>query len=377
MRRRRPPARPLRGGGRVSSERRIVLLDQQPIREAASGEARKMMREIQGLNEALSEFDRTILPAFERWERKNLAPLLDEERALKAKIERLERLVDMADLESLFSGKDPYDIFEKVAREDEEEDGASKNGGDPEPEADSNDSEFPEEERDFRSYVRFVFGDDPDSLGQRRYKRLFEEYRKWREKIGAASRSASARKDSDVPARVKEIYRILVRRLHPDTGKARQDPHTRKLWDDLQAAYAAKDLERLEVLLAITDLHETGGSMRSTIFHLRQVARELGNQLHSLKVRLMQARKTPAWIYWHSKNRKKAGEKIRLDVLKRVEAARRELAAVEAEIEEWKRESAAKKRLVFGKSEPPRHGKRKPQGVRAEVQNDFNFGEEE
>ncbi|MBU6181727.1 MAG: hypothetical protein KGR46_02805 [Verrucomicrobia bacterium] len=374
MRSRRQPASAMRRRVHVSGERRIVLLDQQPIREAASGEARKIMREIQGLNEALSEFDRTIRPAYERWERKNLAPLLDEERALKAKIERLERLVDMADLESLFSGKDPYDIFEKAAQEDEGEAGHKEEAKAAE---DNNDGEFPEEERDFRSYVRFVFGDDPDSLGPNRYRRLFDEYRKWRAKIGEASRSASARKSEDVPARVKEIYRILVRRLHPDTGKSRQDPHTRKLWDDLQAAYAAQDLERLEVLLAITDLHETGGAMRSTVFHLRQVARELGNQLHSLKVRLMQARKTPAWIYWHSKNRRKAGEKIRSDVLKRVEAARKELEAVEAEIEEWKRESAAKKRLEFGKSRAPKRAKRKTASARTEVQNDFDFGEEE
>jgi hypothetical protein len=375
VRSRKQPASATRGRLHVSGERRIVLLDQQPIREAASGEARKIMREIQGLNEALSEFDRTILPAYERWERKNLAPLLEEERALKAKIERLERLVDMADLESLFSGKDPYDIFEKASQEEDEGGGCDE--GEAKAAEDNNDAGFPEEERDFRSYVRFVFGDDPDSLGPNRYRRLFDEYRKWRAKVGEASRSASARKGADVPSRVKEIYRILVRRLHPDTGKARQDPQTRKLWDDLQAAYAAQDLERLEVLLAITDLHETGGAIRSTIFHLRQVARELGNQLHSLKLRLVQARKTPAWIYWHSKNRKKAGEKIRLDVLKRVEAARRELEAVEAEIEEWKRESAAKKRLVFGKSRAPKRAKSKPAKARAEVQNDFNFGEEE
>ena len=374
MRSRRQPASATRRRVHVSGERRIVLLDQQPIREAASGEARKLMREIQGLNESLSEFDRTIRPAYERWERKNLAPLLDEERALKAKIERLERLVDMADLESLFSGKDPYDIFEKAAQEDEDEAGHKEEAKAAE---DNNDAEFPEEERDFRSYVRFVFGDDPDSLGPNRYRRLFDEYRKWRAKIGEASRSASARKSEEVPVRVKEIYRILVRRLHPDSGRSRQDPHTRKLWDDLQSAYAAQDLERLEVLLAITDLHETGGAMRSTVFHLRQVARELGNQLHSLKVRLMQVRKTPAWIYWHSKNRRKAGEKIRLDVSRRVEAARKELEAVEAEIEEWKRESAAKKRLEFGKSRAPKRAKRKTASARTEVQNDFDFGDEE
>jgi hypothetical protein len=358
--------------------RSIVLLDQQPIRDAASGEARRIMREIQGLTESLAEFDRTVLPAYGRWEAKHLEPLLVEERELNAKISRLARLVELADLESLFSGRDPYDIFEQASREEQDaepQNGGSRDEGEPEPQPD--DSEFPEEERDFRSYVRFVFGDDPDTLGPRRYQRLFGEYRKWRAKIGEASRSASTRKEKDVPARVKEIYRILVRRLHPDTGKSRNDPHTRKLWDDLQAAYAAMDLERLEVLLAITDLHETGGSMRSTIFHLRQVARELWNQLHALKLRLGQARKTPAWTYWHAKNRKKAGDKIRADALKRVESARKELAQLEAEIAEWKRESREKKQIVFGKHRAPKQAKRKTGDPSPSArQGAFDFGEE-
>lgn len=363
------------GRGAFSGERSLVLLDQQPIREAASGEARKILREIEGLNEKLSEFDRTVVPAYERWEAKNLAPLLAEERELNAKILRLERLLEVANMEALFSGRDPLEIFEQVFSEEAAEEEAEKvdesgAGG----AAEDDDANLPEEERDFRSYVRFVFGDDPDSLGTRRYKRLFGEYRKWREKIGAASRPGSSRQSRDVPARVKEIYRILVRRLHPDTGASRQDPHTRRLWDDLQGAYAAGDLERLEVLLAITDLHETGGALRSTVYHLRQVARELGNQLHGLRVRLLQARKTPAWMFWNSKNRMKAGEKIRSGVLKRVEEARRQLASLEAEIERWKAAAAKSRRMERGKRTAGKRGRAKVAG--GEAQGAFDFGGE-
>ena len=293
-----------------------------------------------------------ILPAFERWEAENLGTLLDEERRLNARIGEMERLLEFADFEALFTGRDPYEIFEQAQREfandtPRSQGATGEDSPPPEPEPGFEDEPDPDEgfdpeERDFRSYVRFVFGDDPDSIGKRKYQRLFEDYRRWREKMGAG-RTAARADSKDIPARVKEIYRILVRRLHPDTGRDRSNPQTRRLWDDLQDAYAAQDLERLEVLLAITDLHESGSAMRSTLFHLRQVARQLRTQLDGLKLRLLQAKKSPAWTLWHAKNRRSAEKKLRADVEKRVETAKIQLADLEAEVARWKEESERKK----------------------------------
>jgi DNA replication initiation complex subunit (GINS family) len=335
-----------------SKDRRIVLLDQQPLREEAGGEAKRILREVNEHAEKLAEFDRTILPAFERWEAETLGTLLDEERRLKFKISELEGLLEFADFEALFTGRDPYEIFEEAQREfandtPRSQDAAHDDAPPPEPEPDFKpepdpDEGFDPEERDFRSYVRFVFGDDPDSLGKRKYQRLFEDYRRWREKMGAG-RSASRPDSKDAPARVKEIYRILVRRLHPDTGRDRSNPQTRRLWDDLQDAYASQDLERLEVLLAITDLHENGSAVRSTLYHIRQVARQLRTQLDGLKLRLLQAKKSPAWTLWHAKNRESAEKKLRATVEKRVESAKIQLADLEAEVARWKEEADRKK----------------------------------
>ncbi|MFM8363796.1 MAG: hypothetical protein ACKOAS_01440 [Verrucomicrobiota bacterium] len=359
MSRRRPKSYGVPPPPRVqySKDRRIVLLDQQPLREEAGGEAKRIMQEVNEHAEKLAEFDRTILPAFERWEAKNLGSLLDEERRLNAKIAEMERLLEFADFESVFTGRDPYEIYEEAKREfaddtprneGQEQDGAPPPEPEPEPDPDEG---FDPEERDFRSYVRFVFGDDPDSLGKRKYQRLFEDYRRWREKMGAG-RAPSRHEKKDIPARVKEIYRILVRRLHPDSGRDRSNPQTRRLWDDLQDAYATRDIERLEVLLAITDLHESGSAVRSTLFHLRQVARQLRQQLDGLKVRLLQAKKTPAWTFWHSKNRPLAEKKLRATVENRVQSAKNQLARLESELARWKEESLRKKNRRRGKSSP-------------------------
>lgn len=340
------------------------------------------MREANKLSATLAEFDRTILPTYERWEREHLAPLLDEERRLAVKIDELEHLIHKASLESLFTGGDPYEIFARAQKELEKQRPTSATDSDFEGEASDDFSEahgdsddetdeaakaeahLSEEERDFRSYVRFMSGEDPDSFSSREYTRLFREYRRWREKMGA-TRASSQRKTTDIPARIKEIYRVLVRRLHPDAGKANPDPHIERLWHDLQEAYAAMDLERMEVLLAITDLHESGDAMRSSLYHLRKVAKEMASNIRKLKARFREVSTSEAWVFWHAKDRDKAGEKIRTAIVSRIQESQEYISALEKDIDDWKKDSeeeraSAQPKQVRPAKAPPVFGEAPP-----------------
>jgi hypothetical protein len=358
---------------KLSSERRIILLDQQPLREEAGRAARKKIGEMEKLNTSLSEFEKTIRPAYERWEAETLGPLLAEERQLIAKISHLEHLISRAGLEALFTGRDPQEIYEEVAREQQEWEERQASGEPespgPEPEEPYDpdaEREFPDEEREFRAYVRYACGDEPDQFSKREYKKLFNEYREWKKKREGEGGSVG-RKKEDVPARVKELYRVLVRRLHPDTGKSRNDPNVQRLWHDLQTAYAAQDVERLEVLLAMTDLHESGSAIRSTLFHLRKVAKEMENTVRELKARFREARTSPAWAFWHSDNREKAGAKIRAATEARIREAKNHITILEAEINLWKKDARQPTRREPGsknhkakKKSPPIFGESQP-----------------
>jgi len=358
-----------------SADLRIVLIDQSPLRESAGKEARKKMGEVHKLSIKLEEFNRTIRPAYERWESEHLGPLVDEERHLSAKISHLEHFISQASLEALFTGRDPYTIYEEwVDANPEWNEGQSKNAegsdagpghgedaGNPRTHAREEEeaARFSEEEQAFRSYMRFACGEDPDSLGKRQYQRLFNEYRRWREKLGGGCSSKT--KSKDIPARIKEIYRILVRRLHPDTGKAAPDPQLERLWHDLQEAYVAMDLERMEVLLAITDLHESGDAMRSTLYHLRKVARKMAVTARELKARYREARESEAWMFWHAVDRKKFGAKIRADIETRIDHSKKHIAALEEKIEVWKKKSEAPKQPKRSPAtNPPKPTKPKP-----------------
>lgn len=358
---------------KLSSERRIILLDQQPLREEAGRAARKKIGEMEKLNTSLSEFEKTIRPAYERWEAETLGPLLAEERQLIAKISHLEHLISRAGLEALFTGRDPQEIYEEVAREQQEweERQAAGESESPKPEPEEPydpdaERKFSDEEREFRAYVRYACGDEPDQFSKREYKKLFNEYREWKKKREGEGGSV-ARKKEDVPARVKELYRVLVRRLHPDTGKSRNDPNVQRLWHDLQNAYAAQDVERLEVLLAMTDLHESGSAIRSTLFHLRKVAKEMENTVRELKARFREARTSPAWAFWHSDNREKAGAKIRAATEARIREAKSHITILESEINLWRQDARQPTRRGPGsmktkgkKTSPPIFGESEP-----------------
>ena len=361
--RRKPaPAAPEPRFVKLSSDRRIILLDQEPLREEAGRAARKKIGEMEKLASSIEEFEKTILPAYTHWEAETLGPLLAEERQLNAKIDHLEHLLSTAGLEALFTGRDPSEIYADIAREQQEweerqasgEPDRSQPEPEPEPEEDPDaQKEFTDEEREFRSYVRYAIGEDPDYLGKRQYKKLFNEYREWKQKREGQAASVS-RKKEDIPARVKELYRVLVRRLHPDTGKSRNDPNTQRLWHDLQNAYAAMDVERLEVLLALTDLHESGSAIRSTLYHLRKVAKEMERTVRDLKNRIREARSSPAWQFWHADNRQKVGTKMRAAVEARIRDAKNHLATLEREIDLWKKDAE-----MSGRKAPKSKG-RKP-----------------
>src|SRR5437660_2093689 len=82
-----------------------------------------------------------------------------------------------------------------------------------------------------------------------------------------------------IDPRVKEIYRRLVRRLHPDL-RADGDATVSSLWHEVQEAYAAGDVARMELLLALSDLSNALGAsttlsqMRSTLSELTRSVRD-------------------------------------------------------------------------------------------------------
>src|SRR5204863_7222767 len=89
---------------------------------------------------------------------------------------------------------------------------------------------------------------------------------------------ASATEPGTIDPRVKEIYRRLVRRLHPDL-RADGDATVSSRWHEVQEAYAAGDVARMELPLALSESSDAPGAgttapqMRSVLAGVRRSVR--------------------------------------------------------------------------------------------------------
>src|SRR4029077_6802270 len=112
---------------------------------------------------------------------------------------------------------------------------------------------------------------------------------------GADEEPASATEPGTTDPRVKEIYRRLVRRLHPDL-RADGDATVSSLWHEVQEAYAAGDVARMELLLALSDLSNAPG-VSTTLSQMRSVLSELTRSVRALELSLVEARREDSWNF--------------------------------------------------------------------------------
>jgi hypothetical protein len=110
---------------------------------------------------------------------------------------------------------------------------------------------------------------------------------------GSSSRTVA---HPDEAARIKEIYRFLVRKLHPDVNKnlVRQQL---ELWHQVQDAYDRHNLDRLETLLAQSEMQDKSWDKIDGISRLRKLYQQLADSLKQLEKKIRLARKEAAWKF--------------------------------------------------------------------------------
>lgn len=103
--------------------------------------------------------------------------------------------------------------------------------------------------------------------------------------------SAPPREDS---RRMKEIYRILVRQLHPDAG-AEGTEENMQLWHQCQAAYEEQNLARLETLLESIQGRQGASCLETPISEWMRRTAALKKKLSQLRAELRACKSSEAW----------------------------------------------------------------------------------
>ena len=287
--------------------RELVVLDQSLPRQTLLAKCKHQSAALHTANAHWQKFLNEDRPLFQTWRSQNFAPILAKIDALKTQILEQEDLIFQVDDEVHFGRARNYrvayaNVLQRLAHPPTTPDSPPQDSP-PLPDL----AQFPhlpesEQKRLFESIASQNLGFHPESLPEELYDSLFADFKrsllKEAKKKSPPSPPSQPTPNSSPPttSRLKEIYRILARQLHPDT---RDTPDTPALWYEVQDAYHAQDLPRLEVLLTKANLQTNSLSELSTLADLKALLRDLRRSFNVVQADLHEAQRTPAWNFAH------------------------------------------------------------------------------
>jgi hypothetical protein len=305
----------------------MVKIDGEKIRKKARSAYDRAARNVDEAKAEMRRFQEEDQPAYERWLNANFGALLTEMRELQMKISAAEFLIARVHREFFFGACSSYaEAFRRVQEEIAEEAKQSENppedkdGGGP-----GDGEEFDEED--------FTFDIGGEEGGESAEDEAAEEefWRNVRDKIGGKRGAAADGKDS---ARLKDLYRQLARRLHPDKF-AEQSTKRMEWWHQTQDAYERGNVEKLEMILTLIDMDESGAKTASVSL-LAKLTNEFKKSLRALKRQLAQFKQQPSWGFSVLQDkepvRQETSTVLRFDRQRMQDA----LGRYEAMIEQWK-----------------------------------------
>ena len=294
----------------------IVLIDQEPVRRAAAARCTEARAQLDTARAGWHRFEREDKPAFARWRAREFGPLLSKAREIEMRIRERQDLVHEVEMEMRRGFQDAHTAYRKVMFRRENPSAVAEEPGDVHPDKTGKTKRLSEFEKEalFQEWVQKSLGTHPDKMDDEAYSISFEAFkshmfRSAREEPRRANTYRPAEKmdtrsdkeeeekeDTSVDVRVKELYRILVRRLHPDL-RADCNGAVSALWHEVQEAYAACDVARMEILLALSDIESNHMSDATSVSQMQSVLAELRRALRALKKSLQEAEGEDAWNF--------------------------------------------------------------------------------
>lgn len=305
------------------------------------------MAELEKARTLWHRFERKDKPSFIRWRAREFGALLSKARDVEGQIRESEALVYEVELEMRRTIIGPHSAYERVmyrranpsAPEEARAEGGAGQG--------RRVTEF-EQEALFQDWVKKFLGTNPDKMDDDAYNASFNAFKSHmfaskraepppNEKRRARSAPVFAVEEEaerPVDARVKELYRLLVRRLHPDL-RADGSADVSSLWHEVQEAYAMGDVGRLEILLALSDIAGDAVSDQTTLAQMRAVHEELRRALDALERSLLVAQRDDAWDFARLGANQELRSQVQDDLERNLVTRTTRLTALQKIIAEW------------------------------------------
>jgi hypothetical protein len=296
-----------------------VRVEQEHLRQSAASDCTSAKARLERARRRWHHFERKDKPAFVRWRAREFGALLSKAREVEDRIRESQTLVHEVEMEMRRLFQDPHTAYQRVMfrRENpasvlaEEAELASE----PSVEGTSRKLSDFEKEALFQEWVQRSLGTNPDKMDDEVYSTHFEAFkshmfrgapeeprRRNVQRPAAQPPPATKAEEEEAleeeakDARVKALYRVLVRRLHPDL---RDDATTSvsALWHEVQEAYAASDVAQLEILLALIDIESNSLGAQTSVGQMRAILIELERAARALEKTILEAEGEDAWNF--------------------------------------------------------------------------------
>jgi hypothetical protein len=308
--------------------RALVAVDGTNVRRKIKKEYETALRDLDLSRKQVEQFHQTDLPEFTRWLNTNFGALLTQIRELSHKIALDEQLIYEVEDEVIFGADSLAHAYKRVIElRENPEPAPPPRDSDTNPETEErNTEEVPLEDFLNQLFDETGFEDDPRGKGPG--------------KAGHHSRSGSTPQPS---SRLKELYRALVRRLHPDTQRE-MTPQKAEWWHQAQAAYQNGDVEQIEVILTLCEIGESGTTERTSASLLQRITSQLKSSLREMKRQISSHRKDPAWNFSQRADRDSMAIQMRRNLMSDLQLMRERWRATQEIITEWQSAAARLKK---------------------------------
>ena len=326
--------------------RAMVRVDGTAIRKKIKQDYERALRDLTAARKQFDQFQQTDQPQFIRWLNSHFGALLTEMRELSQQLAADEALIFMVESEAMFGGGSLASAYRRVMKMREN----------PEPPPPPNPADFaPDGQSDFHGPEPGTPDDGDDPL-EELFNEIFGEFdtdsHQQQQGIPHSGRNVTPHRPAPAAAGLKDLYRALVRRLHPDSQREMTAQKT-EWWHQAQAAYQAGDAEQLEVILTLCEIGDSGTTANTSATLLQRITGQLKNSLRQIKRQITEQRRNPAWNFSQRTDHAVMAERVRREMTEDLERMRERRRQLQELIAGWKAAADRPKPARRRKRQPP------------------------
>lgn len=365
-RRKKNPASPSFHQTSEKESRALVVIEQSKVRKKYIQGCKKTIKDLEKAKQEWEDYQSVDVPSYEKWYNGNFGSEISQVREAHTKAQDLHSTLQEIRYWMMKKNISPYDAYklvmdrkanpEKYKASDEAEAEREREKERKWNEKFKRDFFGEEEDESFDQEEDDLFGEDEHS--EEELKMMFEffiqanpsikskmkdkafydfMFERFKEDVLGKKSSKSSGKESihtSIEDRIKATYRALVRKLHPDF-QTEITQHMQDLWHEVQEAYKAKDLERLETMLAISNIQTGDFSEEISVSQILNVQSEYKNQLKSLRAQIRKAKKKVEWGFSKLTNTQPLSKKIKMELKTELNQHKYHIQEFEKQLSAW------------------------------------------